>query len=190
MIFLYLTIYFGVFTIFDFIYCGRRYKVYEIKDLRLCDGGISFKSNLQHKVDISNCKYVFCNEFLCIYTGKNLVKIANVKGAYVFKNFLYFTGLGEVKFLCDFSARNYLSFDIKSQIIDVCGYKELALRELVVNLFDFDKCENLKKFLKIIKKVLKIHVFNDKIVINQNKFHLSYILTYKIKNKIKKIFVN
>ena len=178
------------FAIFDLIFWKFRFMIKEIGEVKIASDGLEFPSYSRHRLDVSNCKCVFSFHRVGIYSKDKIIFIENILDCFIHENFLYFKGNGTVKIIFDFEDRHYFYLDIKSNMVDINHYKSLALIELVENLFDYMKCENFKKFLKIVKNLLKIRIFNDKIEINQNKFKISYTVRYKINNKIKKVFIN
>lgn len=190
MVILCFIVYLFTFMLVDKTFWKIRYRSLDFPNLMLACDGIKFYSTSQHRLKIDDYKWIYDGRKIAIHTTKNLITINNVENVFFSKNHLYFTGIGEVIIKANIPYLEYLKLDIDSDFLDFRGYKQLAIYELLINLFDFEKCENFKKYLKMLKNTLKIHVFKDKIKVFQNKFRFSFVLSYRINEKIKKIYIN
>ena len=102
------------------------------------------------------------------------------------RNYLYFTALGDVKIIFNTkSFYKYFNIEIKSPIFDLEELKQNAIDEMLNNLFNLNKCNKLKEYLKVVIKILNIHITNDKILVKKNNFNLTFTLIYKLNNTIK-----
>lgn len=169
----------------------KRVKKTKFPVLRMNKSGIFFNSNAEHLIKIDNVKLMQVGTVLYVKTSTDFIIFSNVKDAKVIDGCLIFRALGKVKILFDCSKYyRYFLLNIKSQQFDLGKLKQLAILDLMNNNFDINFCKFTKKYIKIIKNVLNIHIFKEKIVIKKNKFKLSFIASYKLNNVIKHVSVN
>lgn len=153
--------------------------------------GLSFSSYSVHRVNILNNKYIQIGNKVYIRNNLCLVTINNVDRVFIYKNYLYFTGLGLVKIEFD-CADIFAMFNVQiySKNFNFQKLKRTAILELFDACFDKNKSKSIKKLKIIMKNILNIDIFQKKLVIKQNKLKLRYTLIYKLNNKIKRINVN
>ncbi len=164
----------------------KRYSVFP--RMRIVKNGIIFSSHLTHRLSIGNYKFTIIKDMVYIKTNSKMVILKNVDDVYFYKNFLYFRALGKCRLICDCSKiYKYFNILIKSDYIDVEKIKQTALNEITNNLFEFEKCKNLIKYLKIIKYILKIEIKDNSIKVGANKYNIPFTLIYKLNDRIKKI---
>ncbi|MBQ8614985.1 MAG: hypothetical protein IJ415_00220, partial [Clostridia bacterium] len=153
--------------------------------------GIIFNSFLCHRIKIDNFKTIQLGTKVYIKTNSKLVTISNVDKVFKHENYLYFTALGKVKILfnCD-EIYKYFNIEITSKKFSIEELKQEAIYDLINNNFEINFCKILKRYIKIIENVLNIHIFQEKLVIKQNKFQFPFELKYKLNNRIKHISIN
>ena len=159
--------------------------------MMMTKNGVVFKSFCRHRLKICDFKFLQIGTNLYIKSASKIVIINNIDKVEKHDDFIYFTGLGKVKILFD-CKQFYRYFNIKiiSNKFTLTHMKQNAILELLNNGFDINFCKTVKKYIKIIENVLNIHIFEKKIVIQQNKFLLPYTLKYKLNNIIKVVNVN
>ncbi len=159
--------------------------------LNLTRKGISFISYATHRIKIHNAKTMLINNNLYVKFTSQLVIISNVSGVKIFNELLYFDCLGKVKIL--FNNKDYYKYfaiKINSNQFDLSKQKQTAILDLINNEFDLLKSQLTLRYIKIIKNILNIEIQKDKILIKPNKFKFSYVLTYKLNNRIKRVSIN
>lgn len=159
--------------------------------IRIVNGGFVFNSLETHRFRFCDKNIFKIRNILYIKTKNELILIKNIKNVQIFENYIYFTAMGKVEILCDVrSFYKYLVLDIKSEQFDMDNLRQTAILNYINNNFDYNFSNLLKKYIKIIKNILNIHIFKEKIVVKQNKYKIPFVLTYKINSKIKKVCVN
>ena len=158
--------------------------------LRLKKNCISFVSNGIHRIKISNAKIMQMNNILYLNLSNRLVIISNVKDVKIYESYLYFTALGKVEILIDLKTiYKYFAIQIRSKQFDINELKQRAIIDLMNNNFDINFCKIMKRYIKIIEKVLNIVILQKKIIVKPNKFKLSFVLSYKLNNQIKRVSI-
>ena len=153
--------------------------------------GIKFYSTLTHRIKISNVKIMKIGDLLYVKNNEKVVIVSNVKDVKIYEKFLYFTGCGKVEISFDCSEfYKYFALEIFSEQFDLKPLKQYALIDLMNNDFELKFSKTAKKYIKIIENVLNISIFKEKIVVKQNNFKLSFVLSYKLNNRIKRIYIN
>ncbi len=167
------------------------FKYKKFPQIKMRKGGLVFNSFKEHRLKVENEKIMGIGNILYLNLSGSLVIVSNVTNVKKCGNYLYFKCLGQVEiyFNCESYYRFFL-IDVKSSQFNLREIKQLALRDLMNNGFDLNFAKIAQKYIKILKNVLNIHVFSNKIVVKSNKFKLSYTLTYKLNNVIKHIVVN
>ena len=169
----------------------KKIKYKPLPKLYMKKDGITFTSTSTHRLKIENKKTMQIGNVLYFKTESKLIIISNVKEVRIVNEYLYFTALGNVKFTFDCEEFfRYFALSIKSQQFNLDELKQSAICDLINNNFDINFCKNAKNYINIIEKVLNICIFQEKIIIKPNKFKLSFTLTYKLNNKIKRIIIN
>ena len=131
------------------------------------------------------------SDSLYIKNNEKVVIISNVKNVEIYENFLYFTGCGKVEISFDCSMfYKYFALEISSQQFDLKPLKQCAIIDIMNNDFELKFSKIAKKYIKIIEKVLNMCIFKEKIIVKQNNFKLSFVLSYKLNNRIKRIYIN
>lgn len=159
--------------------------------LRLKRNGVFFYSKLRHRVKIGNSKFMQIKNEIYLKTCDNVVVISNVDKVMFVDGYLYFTGIGLISIklnLKDIS--NYFNIDIMSEKFSLEEQKQQAILDILNNQFNLKNCERLNKYINNIRSILNIDICSKQIVIKQNQFKLPFVLTYKLNNKIKKVYVN
>lgn len=116
------------------------------------------------------------------------IVLKNVKNVEQKKGFVYFTGLGIVRIV--FNAKKfykYFAVRVESEKFSINDYRLRALDDILANLFEINSCVLLKRYLNIMKNILKISLDEDGVRVSQNKFSLKFSLLYKLHGKAKKI---
>lgn len=169
----------------------RRIKFSDFPQFKINQSGVFFYSKQTHRIKIENDEVFQIQKNLYIRTKNEIIIIKNVENVKIFENFLYFKALGKVKIIFNIKQiYNYLVLLVESKQIDMNYLRQIAIIDLINNDFDINNSKLLKKYIKILKNVLNIGIFKEKIVVKQNKYKIPFILTYKINNKIKKVCVN
>lgn len=159
--------------------------------LNLKKDGVFFASNAKHRIKICDQKYLQIGKSVYIKSKDKIVEIFNVDKVFKFEDFLYFTALGKVQIKLDLlDVYKYFNIEIFSKKFSLAEQKQSAIIELLNNNFEINLCKLLKNYIKNIKNVLNIHIFQKKIIVKQNKFHLPFILIYKTNKTIKKVYIN
>ena len=186
-----LIIYFLTFVFVKKFKEKHRLKFKPFPNLTLKKNGIVFVSKLKHRIKINNQKYLQIENQIYLKTREEVVVIENVCDVFKYEDFLYFSGLGTVKiiFNCK-SIYKYFNLEIKSEKFSLDEQKQSAILDIINNNFQINFSKILKNYIKNIKNILNIQVFSKKIIIKQNKFHLPFILKYKLNSKIKKFYIN
>lgn len=163
----------------------------ELPTLQMMKNGVFFHSKQRHRIQIENCKYEQVGN--CVYVTKNgeIIQIKNVDNVIKKDEYLYFKALGNVEILCqNFNGIEYFYLHIMSAKFNINTLKQEALTELINNNFEINFCKNAKKYLIIVKNVLKITIFEKKLTIKQNKFKFPFQIQYSINGKNKIINLN
>ena len=158
--------------------------------LKLTKSGIVFQSTDTHKLKIKDVKLILIGVDLYMKTQNKLIIFHNVKDVKVYEGYLYFTALGEVKLCFDCEFYKYFTIKISSEKFSFNQLKQQAIQNFINNGFELNLSVVMKKYLNIIKDVLKINITGKGIQIKPNDFKLPFVLTYKVNNTIKTVKVN
>ncbi len=186
----------AIIAYFVSFFCVTRFKKVKLKKtnfphLKMSKSGISFFSESEQTIKVGKVKLMQVKNLLYLKIENNIIIISNVKDSRIIDNNLTFKCLGNVKILFDCSKYyRYFLLEFKSHQFNLNKQKQIAILDLLNNNFDINFCKYTKKYIKIIQNVLNIHVFKEKIVIKKNKFKLSYVVSYKINNIVKRVRVN
>ena len=165
-----------------------RYKIFP--KLKLNKQGIIFYSKSNHRIKIDNLKFIVVKDMVYIDINANMFILKNVKNVHYYKNYLYFTCLGDCKFYFDTKLiYKYFNIKIESDYLDIENLKQLALLDMINNKFRLNSSRILNKYINVIKNILNINISDKEIVIKENKYRIPFVLIYKVNNKIKKIKV-
>ena len=157
-----------------------------IKNVEVNKNGISFLSTSRHKLKVGDAKLLELKNAIYLKQNAKTIVIKNANMAIKTKNYLYFTALGDVKIIFNTKGfYKYFNIKIKSSSFDLEELKQNAIDEMLNNLFNLNNCSKLKEYLKIVVKILNIHITNDKIFVKRNDFNLTFTLIYKLNNTIK-----
>lgn len=169
----------------------KRLKVEECPAMKLEKSGIVFNSKKRHKLKIYGAKVMQVANSVYLKKDNRLVQLVNVDEIFLEKDYLYFKALGETKlrFDCE-KIYKYFNLKIKSKKIDVEKFKKLAIIDIKNHIFDLKNAKFLKIYVKILKKILNIHIEEEKITIKQNKYKIPFSVLYKSKGVKKRINVN
>lgn len=156
--------------------------------LKFTKTGISFFSYNQHEIKIQNMKTMQIDGLVYLKNGDKLIIISNVKDVKIYEDYLLFTANGETKILFDCKEYyRYFTLDIQSEQFNLNNIKQTAILDIMNNNFDLNSSSLAKRYMNLLKNILNIHIDNEKIVVKPNKFKFSFVVTYKINNKIKQV---
>lgn len=183
--------YFSTFVFTLLILRFKKIKFAPLTNLYMKKNGIVFKSNKNHRLYVENCKLMQLDKMVYITKNNKMIILNNVDNVRIVKNFIYFKALGKVEIIYNFKEfYRYFNIDILSNKIDINQLKQLALVNAVENIFDLKNAEILIKYLKILKNVLNISLFKEKIVIKKNKFKIPFTVKYRVGNVVKYVNIN
>lgn len=167
----------------------NRKRHYKIPKARIQKNGLIFYTKKRHRICINNANYLIIGK--CVYIKqKRLIMIKNVENIEQIDDFLYFSGLGVVNYCINLTNYyKYFNIAIDSKSFDVAKQKALAIEGIFSYPFCFEEDEDFERYLWIIETIFNIHVEKDKICVRQNKYNLCYTLSYKVNNKMKRIYV-
>lgn len=188
---LFFVVYLITFLVFSKILLKKRYKYKPFPFLTLTKNGIIFSSFSQHRIKINNANVLEMDKNIYLnYNGKRIV-LQNVGKSFVKDNFLYFTALGNCKMCVNCEKfYNYFSLNITSNKFNLNSIKQKALQNILLNIFSINECVELKRYLHIIKNILKVNFSNGKLQICQNNYHLPFVIEYSKNGKKKRVKVN
>ena len=176
---------FGFFLLF-FAKKMKNFSTKPIKNAKLNKDGISFFSTARYKLRMGEVKILELENAIYLKQNAKTIIIKNANKAIKTKNYLYFSALGDVKIIFNTkSFYKYFNIEIKSPTFDLEELKQNAIEEMLNNLFNLNNCNKLKEYLKVVVKILNIHITNDKILVKKNNFNLTFTLIYKLNNTIK-----
>lgn len=189
-----LIVFFSLFAYFLTFFCvikvlkNKKLKYSNFPPLKMKKGGVFFMSTNTHRIKLNNSKLFLVRDILYLKTNEKLVIFTNVKDVKIYEHYLYFTGKGEVRILFDCeNFYRYFALIVSSKQFEITTLKQLAIVDLMNNGFNEKFSKITEKYIKIIEKVLNICIFKEKITVKPNKFKLSFVLTYKLNNKIKRV---
>lgn len=167
-----------------------KYRYKPFPKLKLNKFGIEFFSTQKHRIFIANNKILFIGNNVYLKTEKQVIVLDGIKNVICKNEHMYFTACGNVKivFNCE-EFYKYFNMSIKAKGLDFSSLKQTAILDLMNSNFQAEQSKKFNKFLNFIKKTLKICVNDKKISVYSNNLKISYILTYKINQKIKRINV-
>ncbi len=188
MIFL-IPAYFVVVIIVFLLVNKRKDRFTPFPKLKVTRFGLSFYSISRHRLKIDDASMITLNKAIYLKKDNQLVTIKNVDKSIRENGYLYFSGLGEVMIYMDMkNIYKYFNINVSTPKLDFVALKNKASQDILTNVFDMSKCRYVNSYMKLIK-MLNITFLEDKLIIKPNKFHLSYTLTYKLNNKIKKVHI-
>ena len=161
----------------------KNYATKPIHAIKICKFGISFFSNSRHKIKVGQVKMLILNNNVFLKHNNKTIEIRNVKNVFIRNDFIYFSALGDVKIL--FNAEpifRYFNIKILSNDFNLEELKLKALFDVLNNLFDLKNCLALKEYLNVVVKILNIKITDEKVIVGQNKFNLSFKLIYNLNN--------
>ncbi len=166
-------------------------KFKQYPELKMNARGINFFSHSRHRIKIGDAKFMQVGGNIYLKHNNRQIEIRNVDNIFIKNDFLYFTAKGK----CEICFKNqllnkYFNIKINSNMIDVETLRKRALINVMDNLFDLTKCEDLIKYLKLIRDILKIKITNKSVEIKQNQFKIPFCISYKLNNTIKVVNVN
>ncbi len=161
-----------------------------ITNMRLNKYGLTFVSHARHKIKVGDAKIMQVDSTIYIKREKTIV-LKNVDRVVLTGDWLYFTGLGEVKiiFNCKKFYR-YFNVKITSSKFDLEPIKQQAMQQILDNLFNLNACDKVKRYIFILTEVLKITLSATRVEVKQNDFYIPFTLTYKANHKLKHLQVN
>lgn len=168
----------------------NKYKTKPLPKLKINKNGIIFYSNEKHKIKLDNVKLLVIEYTAYLKSDNQIVTIHNVEDVFFYEGYLYFKAKGDVKILfATAEIYRYFNLIIQAKKFNLNKLKQLALIDVLNNVFNITNSKILKKYLNIVKNILKININNKKIEIKPNSFNLSYTLIYKTNNCITKVKV-
>lgn len=157
-----------------------------IKNVKLKKYGLVFLSKNRHRIKIDDAKVLKIENNVYLKKNNRTVVIKNIERVVENKNYLYFTGLGQVKIVINCKKfYKYFCVDVTSEDFDINELKQRAIDDIIQHIFDLNECVELIRFLKIMRDVLKINLENNCVKVEKNKYNFSYILTYIVNGKKK-----
>lgn len=189
--YIYVIIYFLVFTITLLICKKLRLKVKEMPSLAIDKCGLFFESLTKHRLKLNGASVLTIGNNVYLKRFGKMVCLNNVDKVFEYKDCIYFQSLGKVriKFNCE-NIYRYFLIDIESENVDMKNFKKSALNDIKNHIFDLKNAKILKKYIKTIKNIFKINLHEDEIRIKQNKFRLSFVVKYFSKGQKKRVKVN
>ena len=173
-----------------FIIKKNKYKTKPFPKLKINKNGIIFYSNFKHKIKIGDAKLLIIENTAYLKKVNKVLTIHNVEDVFIKDNYLYFKANGNVKILFNtIDFYRYFNIIIQSEKFNINKLKQLALIDILNNVFNIKNSKIFKKYLNIVKNILKININNKKIEIKPNNFNLSYTVIYKTNNQITKVNV-
>ena len=152
--------------------------------------GVVFSSNKRHRIKIFGAKILVIDKNVYLKKDKKTVIIKNVDNLFIRRDYLYFNALGEVKIIMNCKKfYKYFCVRISSKNFDLSNLKQTAIQDLLNNIFNFTNCTKLKRYLKIMRNILKIDLDNNHVKLTKNNYNLSYTLTYILNGQKKVIHV-
>jgi len=186
-----LVAYFFTFFLINVLRKKHNNKFKSFPYMKMQKNGIVFTSFLQHRIRIYNIKYLQMGTNIYLKTSTGIVIISNVKILKHEKDFLYFKCFGEIKILFDCKKIfRYFNIRIESEKFKINHLKHMALMDLINSGFDENKSKMLQKYIKILKNILNIYIFDEKIIVKQNKFLFPFTIKYKLNNRVKIVYIN
>ena len=169
----------------------RELKVENFPRLYITKNGIEFFSLGTHKIKINVSNLCLFENILYLKDLDKIVIIKNVEDVKVFNQNLYFKCKGKVKIIFDCKKFfRFFTIKIESKQFDLNELKNLALVDMLNNVFNPNSSKFVKKYIKILQNTLNISILREKIVIRQNKYHLSFSVLYKVNGKIRRVNIN
>ena len=186
-----ICVYFIAFSLTLVLKKRFRLKVKVYPDLMISKDGLTFVSHEKHKLKINGAKVLQVGEDVYLKKYNKIVCLKNVDNVFVYKDYLYFKALGEVKLKLNLSnILKYFTIEIESKNIDMKNFKKLAIVDIKNHIFNLKNAKNLKKYIKTIKNIFKIQLLKNEILITKNKFGLSFVVNYFSCGKKKRVKVN
>lgn len=175
-----------------FIVLGKkRNKIYPLPVVEFRGKKLCFNSNKRHKIFVGACKVLEIDNKVFLKQNDRVVKIENIENVKQKNGWLYFIAVGNVEiFIGNKKWLRYAELNIYSNQFDLTKLKQSAGLELLNNLFDYNKCLSLIRYLKFIRQVLKIDLTNTGIRVKQNAYDLKFCLDYNFCGKQKHIIFN
>lgn len=182
--------YFLTFIVFLIATILKNKRFYAIKDVKLTKYGLVFYSNNRHRIKIYGAKMLIIENNVYLKKNSRTVVLKNVDKVSVNKDYLYFNSLGKTKIIMNCKKfYKYFVVRVESEDFDIEELKENAIQDILNNIFDFNNCIELKRYLKIMREILKIDLENDHVKLTKNNYELSYTLTYILNGTKKKVHI-
>ncbi len=188
--FYFIFAYFSTFFVVMALLKVKNKKFQPIKNCKLKKYGLVFSSRNKHRIKIYGAKVLKIENNVYLKLNNRTVVIKNITSAYTYKDFLYFTGLGEVKIVMNCKKfYKYFCVRVESKHFDIEELKIDAINDILEHIFDFNECKNLIRFLRVMREILKIDLGADSVKISKNKYDFAYTLTYIVKGHKKIVHV-
>ncbi len=182
--------YFLTFIVFLIAIILKNKRFYAIIDVKLTKYGLVFYSNNRHRIKIHNAKMLIIENNVYLKKNNRTVVLKNVDKVSVNKDYLYFNSLGKTQIIMNCKKfYKYFVVQVESEDFDIEELKENAIQDILNNIFDFNNCIELKRYLKIMREILKIDLENDHVKLTKNNYELSYTLTYILNGVKKRVYV-
>ena len=167
-----------------------RFKHVEIKNAHIFKYGIIFKSTARHRLFVGDAKMLVVENNVYLKLNKKVVVIKRVANAEIKKGYVYFTSLGETKIIVNIKEiYKYFCIVVQSNAFNLQEIRAMAINEMLADVFNFKNGKAVKRYLNIVKNILKIDLQNNCVKVSRNRFNLHFSLIYKLHNKTKKINV-
>lgn len=174
--------------LFCIIFEVFKYRVAEFPKLKITKSGIKFFSFKQHKIKIGNSKVFELGGNFYLKTNTQIIIFKNIKNVKTRNGYMYFISCGNVEIIFNaIDFYKYFNIEINIDKLNFSEFKQTAILDFINNQFNISNSKKLQKFLKFIKNTLKIHINSKNLKIFSNNLKISYQITYKLNNKIKRI---
>ena len=182
--------YFLSFIVVLLVITVKNQKFYAIKDVKLTKYGVVFYSNKKHRLPIHNAKLLIIENNVYLKKNNRTVVLKNVEKVVVNNNYLYFHSLGKTQIIMNCEKfYKYFVVNVESEDFNLNELKQNAIQDILNNIFDFNACIELKRYLKIMREILKIDLENNHVKLTKNHYELTYTLTYILNGVKKKVYV-
>ena len=159
----------------------------EIECLKLDKYGLIFASTKRHKLYVGDVKMLVVENNVYLKKQGKTIVIKNVCDANLKKGWIYFSSLGKVRIV--FNAKKfykYFAVRVQSESFSLNAQKHKAMHDILNNLFEIDRCKELKRYLFIMQKILKIDLETG-VKVSKNNYNLKFSLLYKFRGQLKKV---
>ena len=190
MIFIVYAYFFAIFLTF-FIKNVKINRVKPLPKIKIIKSGLVFFSFFYHKIYVGDVKLIKFEGLIYLKKSDKIMVIKNIEKVFLKNEYLFFKGMGKVHIIlnCKNIFRQF-NLEISSPNFDVELLKERAINELINNLFDYENCKLVKRYLFLVENIFNINANEKSLIVKQNKYFLSFSLSYRVKNCYKTVKFN